>query len=775
MTHKTTSQTRSRWLLGVSLCTVLGACGNKNKPSAPEGTSSNASATAVAAQSDAFEGLDVVANLLDSVHLADLDEEGLYVDFGTPAQAKYVTGGWKTGWSKPIEEGSGAAKVTFARTGGAGRVYFTADGPGALWLRVRARASSERKLHPYLNGRDVGAIKIPAGAAFADYDLAIPEGIVKAGENQLLLRFPDIASDAVNVVGADFDSLRIAKAAFGPTFTPPVYASLLSDVTAEDRKRRSLRLRGGATLTYYVEVPKGGKLGVGASATGPGAKLAVTATEEQGAPSVLFDKPLTGGWTDLVADTSAVVEKVVRLQLACQAPATTTCVVGLLSWMKPHEPDPARLSPVKNVIVLLIDTQRADSFKAYNPRSRVRSVNFDAIAADATLFESAQTPENWTKPSVASLMLGLFPESHGVKELNSKMPSSATMVSELFKQGGFTTALFSANGHVSREFGFDQGWDFYTNYIKENRPTEAETVLKEAGDWIEQNKGKRFFTYIQTVDPHVPYDPPADILALYDALPYEGPIRPRSTGEQLEEIKADRLVLTQRDRDRLRALYDGDVHYHDRELGKFVERLKALGVWEQTLLIVTSDHGEELNEHGSYGHGHTVYQELLHVPLLVRAPGLAKGLRVATTVHTLDISPTVLQLAGLAGLPGHEGHSLVPLMLGNTRAIPGVAFSDHRFDRKAIVAGRWKLILKGTNVAFYDLQTDPREQAEVGMSRLPIASRYCRIMLGQFLGTANRGRWNEAAPPPSTSDVTVETTVIDEATRAKLKALGYAN
>src|SRR5690606_5956615 len=130
------------------------------------------------------------------------------------------------------------------------------------------------------------------------------------------------------------------------------------------------------------------------------------------------------------------------------------------------------------------------------------------IVERGILFEQAQSPENWTKPAVASLLTGLQPATHGAKTEEARLPDSAELLSEVMKEAGFTTGSFIANGYVSDRFGFDQGWDDYNNFIRDGRSTEAEDVFREAGNFIERHKDERFFVYIQTIDPHVPYDPP---------------------------------------------------------------------------------------------------------------------------------------------------------------------------------------------------------------------------------------------------------------------------
>jgi len=352
------------------------------------------------------------------------------------------------------------------------------------------------------------------------------------------------------------------------------------------------------------------------------------------------------------------------------------------------------------------------------------------------------------------------------------------MVSEVYKEAGFTTGSFIANGYVSNKFGFDQGWDHYTNYIRENKRTEAENVFKEAGDWIEANKDKRFFVYIHTIDPHVPYDPPKEFLDMYDPAEYGGVVTRRGTPDLLEKAKRrpPKVVFNERDRQRLEALHDGEITYHDKYLGVFVERLKALGLYDDVIFVVTSDHGEEFYEHGSYGHGHSVYQEMLHVPLIYRWPGtIESGKRIAATVGTLDIAPTILAATGVQIPPVMEGVNRMGHLLGVTPPGPAVAFSDFLDDRRVIQAGRWKLILRGLNVTLFDLEKDPGERRELKRRNHPIAMRYLRILLGQFVGARDRGHWLHANPAGESVKLGEEDTEIDEKTRQGLKALGYAN
>jgi arylsulfatase A-like enzyme len=191
------------------------------------------------------------------------------------------------------------------------------------------------------------------------------------------------------------------------------------------------------------------------------------------------------------------------------------------------------------------------------------------------------------------------------------------------------------------------------------------------------------------------------------------------------------------------------------------------------LFIVTADHGEEFYDHQSYGHGHSLYQELIGVPWILRYPG-APAQRIAGTVSTVDIAPTVLGGLGLSVPAVMEGVDRTAQVLGARAPALSAAVSDFLDDRRSIRAGRWKLVLRGLTPTFFDLDKDPRELTELDMAEYPIAVRYCRVLIGQFLGALDRGDWLNANPPGRSVELRGDDAVIDEATAAGLRALGYA-
>jgi arylsulfatase A-like enzyme len=758
------------------------ACGDdeksEQKPSEPAAVEAVGTTPAAvpADQPGTDDGLRPHLNLQSLVHLADVDQGGLLLDFGSPSRMKYTSGEFKTGWLKDGREGD----TDFTYVGAAGRAYLPIEGQGPFALRMRLKSLGTKNLQLFVNNEMLPAVKLD-GASFAEYEVALPENVIKAGENQVLFRFGGTTPFEGQDVAAAIDYVRLVRgadvgaAAAGPAPKLAKYETLVRDVSVGDEKRKALVTSAG-TVSFYVEVPEKASLSLRfGQASGSGATAKIRITPEGKPATEVLAQAASASWQDKVVSLEPFAGEIVRLELATEG-------AGEVAWSSPSIVVPkvelGEAAPAKNVIVLLIDTLPAKKLRVYDGKSRVESPALDAFAREGTVFERAQSPENWTKPSVASVLTGLYPMTHRTKESESKLSDSALMVSEVFKQAGLTTATFLANGYVSDKFGFSQGWDHYTNYIRENKSSSAENVFKEAGAWIEANKDKRFFVYIQTIDPHVPYDPPDEFLAKYDAQPYNGVVSPRKTPDQLEQAKRNppALKFNERDIERLHALYDGEVSYHDVHFARFIEKLRTLGLYDQTAFVITSDHGEEFNEHASYGHGHSLYQELLHVPFIVRQPGVVPaGKRVPETVGTLDISPTILTMAGVKVPEVMEGVNRIPHVRGDIPARPAVAFSDFLDDRRAIRAGRYKLILRGVNPTLFDLKTDPNEQKELDMAAHPIAMRYCRIMLGQFLGAKDRKNWLSADQKAPAVELKQEATELDEKTKKELKALGYAN
>lgn len=775
---------KSRSSLVLVVCLLGFSCAQKREPSAAERAGGSAAertgaATPRSAPSSAPplapapRGTATYQDLLALLHLADVyDPAGLFIDFGTAARLKYTNGNWNSGWLGESREGD-VSVSTFGKTA---RLHLPVEARRPMQLRFRAKPYATGALIAYVNGKTVGEVRVSHADGFREIVLPISEKDLRLGENSVLLR----ATSTAQVRGKP-RSFAIDWLLFEPSTAEGQSVATPRRVAVEEVSvgigRRAIVLGPGAQVDWFVEVPKEATLVFGAAATSDaGAKVAIELGDDVSRSTERIDAAFS--WADRQVPLSQLGGKVARIRFRNEGRAELALsdvrVVRRTGEAVKIE------EPARNVIVLLIDTLRASKLQTYYPKSRVKTPAIDEFGSQGVLFERAQSPENWTKPSVASVLTSLHPSTHKTKEDASKLPKSALMLSEVYQKAGFKTASFIANGYVSNAFGFDQGWDHYTNYIREQRETNASNVFGEAQAWIEKNQANRFFVYIQTIDPHVPYDPPDEFLKMYDPEPYHGQVQNRRTHLMLDEVKKNpkKYTFTKRDKERIEALHDGEISYHDEYFGRFLAKLHELGLDENTLVVVTSDHGEEFQEHGSWGHGHSVYQELLGVPLMFRWPGvLPANVRIDPVVSTLDIGPTVLEATGVPIPQPFEGRSLLGFMRGDWPPGPHVAFSDFLDHRRVIRGGDWKLIIRGDlSHVLFDLDNDYWEQEELDGSNHPIVQRYLRTLHGQFLGAEDRRHWLAASAPSSGAEKPALSAEKQEMTPElcrQLVALGY--
>ena len=759
-----------RWSLVLAL---VCACGANAEPAAPHAQTPGADDPATPPAANAHAPVDAPAlpdaamtEVYDFVaHPARAEVrtgDTLFADLGTAAGAKYTNGGFRTQLGE--DQLLGGATTTLV-PGVTGQVVLPVEGVGAQDLRLRARAFADGHLTLYVNDAVVGRAQLSSDE-FRTIHVTIPAGALPRGENYLRVRVPSVGS----VPGGGRASLALDWFSLGPATPTPDPPPAAADGASDDAPtlpvlgiaRDGLHLPAGMTLSYAAEVPAHARLRarvVGASAS----RLALRALSDGSPARALVEVAATAEGAPVDVDLASLAGQVVRFDLVATGPVTLTSA-GL------YVPAPERVAQrppaPKNVLVYLIDTLRADRLRPYAPDTTVRTPGFDAYARQASLFVSGHAQENWTKPSVATLLSGLFPWQHGATTGDAVVPNSVHLLSEGLHDQGFFTGAFICNGYVSGMFGFRRGWSTWRNYIKEGRRTQARFVAADVLEWLDHRPAEQpFFLYVHTIDPHVPYLPPDDLLHTYDADPYDGPVNFNRDRELLEKVKVGRVTLNDRDRRHLEALYDAEITYHDVHMAAILDGLERRGVADDTLVIVTADHGEEFYDHGSVGHGHTLYEELLHVPLVMRWPGLEGGpRRIDTPAGLVDVLPTIYDVLGQPRPEGLPGQSLVPLLRGDLPHAPPVDVSGFLEGWRAALSGHHKLIQRAaSNLALYDLEADPGEQHDLAADR-PLTVRWLRGMLGLMLHGEDARARDAAAP---------EHTRIDAETEAQLRALGY--
>jgi arylsulfatase A-like enzyme len=489
-------------------------------------------------------------------------------------------------------------------------------------------------------------------------------------------------------------------------------------------------------------VPPQAQLALAYGAAGAGTKVAVRVARDGAAPKTLFEGAAEGRWTEGAWDLSAFADQAVRIDLVAQG--------GGVRWGEPRlvvkapPPAPAAQKKFDRIYIWMVDTLRADKLRVYNPKAVPATPNFDAFANDATRFEWAQVPGTWSLPSHSSILTGVYPSVHKATAHDAKLSAKVPFTTEALKKAGYRTGLFSSNGYVSSKWGFDRSWDESRNFIRESLPNGAEYLWKTAKGFVAANDKKPQFLYLATVEPHVIYNPKKEFLVQYWNKPYSGPIKPVMTGIQLGHIKSGKLKLTETDKAYIKALYDAEVAQADAAFGAFVKDLKAAGTYDSTAIIIISDHGDEFWEHGDVGHAQGVHQELVRVPLIVRAPGLfPSGRVVKADVEAMDIHPTVLRLAGLEPTADVQGSDLLALALDEVANSPRASLTQNLGINRGMKVGRYRLIHTGIGrVGLFDVMKDPLEAKDVADAS-PIALRQMRNVFGLLL--AFEDRWKKAS------------------------------
>lgn len=414
-------------------------------------------------------------------------------------------------------------------------------------------------------------------------------------------------------------------------------------------------------------------------------------------------------------------------------------------------PSAAQAPAPLNIVFVDVCSARADHFSLYGYARRT-TPRMDALFRDkeAAVFDNALAQSSWCRPNYASLFTGHTPEVHGMyTNVPGPLPWFESPLADRLRKSGYRTAAFSGGVYLLKAFGLSRGFDAYVNIFStataSRLPGSADETIGPALSWAAGSDGRPFFLYLAVDDLHVPYhaDPPdrfGPALASTTTLSvpffraYNG--EPSGYTPELAARAAD-FKKNPENLARLVNRYDAALHHVDGQVGELVRRLKAMGLWSRTVLVINADHGEMLGEHGLLGHTEGLYEPVLHVPLLVHAPQLpaAQGRRFEQLVERVDLMPTLLDFAGAAYDPEEfQGRSLLPLL--SDPAAPGrkyayasskrdlAAMTDFNIDERVARSERWKLHWSLYKDAFelYDLQADPLETRDLAGQRPDVVS-----------------------------------------------------
>jgi arylsulfatase A-like enzyme len=512
-------------------------------------------------------------------------------------------------------------------------------------------------------------------------------------------------------------------------------------------------------------------------------------------------------WEDSAVDLSRYAGR--RVALSMKLDSGRASALGF--WGSPvirsRAPDDSQ-----GVVVIFADTLRRDHLNSYG-YERSTAPALARMADEGTLFRNTVTQATWTKPSAASFFTSRYPTSHGVREWRDRVPATADILAELYRRAGYATFSFASNGYTGQATNLHQGFEVVhepSSIAIEDRGKTSRAGVDRLIDWMEAHRDVPFFAFMSLLDPHPPFKPRAP----YDTR-WADPAREREHERRTERVRTkienpllrhqglptiDELLAAGVDPEpfiaHLRDWYDGSIRGLDAEMGRLFDALRGLGLDRRTLVLFTSDHGEEFLEHGRTFHGHSVYGEQSLVPLILWQPGrIPSGKVVEEPVQTIDLMPTLIELAGLPRAEGMQGRSLGPLLslaaetstragddyrrrlseLGwSHRAViteqPLSRDERHEGASVAILDSGWKLVRhtirsdrSQPEYELFDFENDPLDQHDVARDHPDVLERLARALEA----------WRVRAEAEKLESDGVGMEKIDAEELRRLRALGY--
>jgi arylsulfatase len=437
-----------------------------------------------------------------------------------------------------------------------------------------------------------------------------------------------------------------------------------------------------------------------------------------------------------------------------------------------------------NVVMIVLDALRADHLSSYG-YDRETSPQLDRLANEGVTFLNAHSHGNRTIFAMPALFTSLYPSFNGALSVGALMrplPENKTTIAEMLQAEGYSTVGIMTNIHLKTVFGMTQGFDRVEEfnggcynlsvykalrilglidrpaYAYEGRPR-ANEITDHALAWLSRLRPDPFFLYVHYMDTHHPYRPPAEFADMFGGITVD-PLKLFNDSKQAPS--SPESTFSADDMATLRNYYDACIRYSDYEVGRILDKVRELTSERETIVIVTSDHGDEFREHGTIYHNNVLIEELIRVPLIIWAPQQFDNRRDNSLVRHIDVLPTIADMTGSQAPAETMGQSLVPLMSGDSEDLGLSSFAEGDYCTSYIVGG-WKMTyVDSTGDAYlYNLDDDPHEQNDL----FGIERARANTMLDTLLSYRDKA---------ATARGHMEATE-DEETLRQLKALGYIN
>jgi len=646
-----------------------------------------------------------------------------------------------------------------------------------------------------LNGSAVARLTL--NDARYRYGFTLPADAQRAGDNRLRFVFAATASPAEEAGNAD---RRQLAAAFYSLVVGDAADAGLQDLLGRDAPRPfavtkpdgvpTLVEVGPSVVRYAIRVPSSAELRfrpalhAAARAAGASASFRVTEESRPGDEQEL--------WSAVLGPQSRALEEV---RVALRAKAGDIVRIGLhvgtagptgerFAWglwgaprvmglsgadtgrtrPSPSEEERRRADGLRsslgatNVLFVILDAGRADHFGAYG-YGRPTTPHIDQFAREGVVFERAFTPAVYTLGAMSSVWTSQYPDRHHAEvSFAARLPKDRLTLAELLGAQGIHTAGFVSNVIAGSFNGFDRGFSEFHEVFREQSTSTADGLARTVPGWIAGQSGRRFFAYVHFREPHCPYNPPSPFDTRFGP---EGPITKEmrmacGTGTWVTDVNQGRRPLSAAEKDHLVRLYDGNLAFADDVMGQIRAALEKANLLERTVVIISADHGEALFEHGWIGHNVQLYDESVHVPLIVRFPagqGPPAGTRLGALADLLDVAPTIADLFGVMGRGASDrqfqGRSLLPAILGakgETAILSRTVWDRPRYARRD---EGYKFIYdtRTGEEELYDLGRDPGEKTNLVGSD-PLRAAWSRQSLHHWIASVARAAVSEGTIAP---------------------------
>ena len=666
---------------------------------------------------------------------ADLLSNTSVIDFGDPSALMHLEQGWGPSHQDP--DGTTSLVVRGERT----TLWFNSLQSTDRRLRVRCKvndaSTGKITLVPVLNGERMEAKQLSGN--FEDHEFLLPENALRYGRNQLALVIKSRTDTEILMDRASFSSndAKIVRNSEG----------IAAPVPSE--------------IGIYFKIPEKAQLimdyGLVPPAKGS-ARISVRIKSAEGAEQTLISRTLGDGFFSTKEKSEShsldsFQDRIVRLTLEA-LPIDGKPVAEKIFWKNlklEFEPSgknakissPASQNKKPNIFFYLIDALRADHLEPYGYQKAV-SPNIRRFSAEAVIFERAYTQASWTRPAVASIMTGLYPSTHGTVDRGDMLADSIPTLPALLRASGYQMIGVNAQPNVGNAFGFDRNFQSYKLIADSQSDKVYEEIVKVFDAGIVQPA----FTYIHVIDTHRPYSPLPEFF------------------QATQDCKHEKEISRELSMPCARAMYDSLIRQSDFYFGAFLDTLKKKNLYQDSVIILTADHGESFMEHGMFGHGKSVYEPEIRVPLMMRFPeGKFAGKRIKGAVQHIDLLPTILDLSSTRYPPALDGQSLLNFIESEPEIRP--IFSELSLDNqndKALVLGNYKLIAtkahSGMRYKFHDLSSDPNENRNIAANE-PVRFGYMRTLLTHWISIQEKRKHQ------------TKKAILDPETEEQLKGLGY--